>query len=69
VPVNQKPQAIHDQDQAIWVLREAAGEAFDFIECYCNCTARGQVAKRLRYALTMTEAFAPAVDRRRKAER
>lgn len=46
-------------ERRVAILRDACGEASEFLECYCNCgEVKGRVAKKLRQALAMTETHA-----------
>jgi hypothetical protein len=55
VGVINEPPVINTKDDAIKLLREAAEEAFCFIENYCSCTTRNVAAKKLRIALLATK--------------
>lgn len=56
--INEPPKPQTDSDR-VKILRDAAGEAFEYLECYCNCGSRNIVAKKLRIALQCTEPLKP----------
>lgn len=57
--INEPPAPKTDAEK-LKLLWDVCAEAYEFLEHYCSCKVRGQVAKKLRVALKATEAECPS---------